>query len=390
MDRGPDPFGAFVAFASEAHGGDGALAGLRFAVKDNIAVAGMPYTAGLPMFAARTAAADAWPVARIREAGGEIVGVTRTDAGGLGVATPDVVNPAAPETIAGGSSGGSAAAVAGGLADAALGTDTGGSVRIPAACCGLFGFKPSHGRVSAEGVWPLAAEIEDVGVIAADIGVLTRTVRVLLGSEDAVGAPHPIAVGIDLAIMASCDVAIAESFGEWLNRLQRAGCIVREVRLPDRRELSFIHATLALAGAAQVYGDAVRRRDETGLGKLAWRSLQAASELDDAQVASARASRARLQPEWDQAMRAVDCIALPTLPVPVPLRGARRIRWGDEDLPLAAVLTALTAPANLFGAPAIALPLVGGLGSLQLAAAAGGDEALLAAAARIHAMLGVH
>src|SRR5690242_1409067 len=147
-------FGAFVAYASsKVHAADGPLAGLRVAVKDNIRVDGLPFTAGLPMYRGRVASRDATAVRLIREAGAQIVGVTCTDAAGLGVATPAVTNPASPDHIAGGSSGGAAAAVAAGDADLGLGTDTGGSVRIPAACCRIYGFKPSHGRVSTDGVW---------------------------------------------------------------------------------------------------------------------------------------------------------------------------------------------------------------------------------------------
>ena len=93
---------------------------------------------------------------RLRQAGARIVGVTRTDAGGFGVTTPEVENPVAGGRTVGGSSGGSAAAVAAGLADVALGTDTGGSVRIPAACTGLIGFEPTRGRIGNDGVWPLS------------------------------------------------------------------------------------------------------------------------------------------------------------------------------------------------------------------------------------------
>ena len=95
--------------------------------------------------------------------------MTRSDAAGFGVVTPDVKNPVWPDRIAGGSSGGSAAAVAAGLADIGLGTDTGGSTRIPAACCGLFGFKPSHGRIPLDGVWPLAPSFDVVGWMTRDL-----------------------------------------------------------------------------------------------------------------------------------------------------------------------------------------------------------------------------
>src|SRR6266852_3751861 len=173
--RSVDRFGAFVAFTPDAPAGAGPLAGLRVAVKDNIAVAGLPFTAGH----------DAPAVRQLRDAGARIVGVTRTDAGGFGVSTPVVKNPAAPGRTVGGSSGGSAAAVAAGLADVALGTDTGGSVRIPAACTGLIGFKPTRGRIATDGVWPLAPSLDHIGVIGRDLDIVARTTEALLGPDPA-------------------------------------------------------------------------------------------------------------------------------------------------------------------------------------------------------------
>jgi hypothetical protein len=131
-----------------------------------------PFTAGHPLFADRVSDADASCVQRLRAAGARIVGMTRTDAGGFGVSTPEVENPIAPGRTVGGSSGGSAAAVAAGLADAALGTDTGGSVRIPAACTGLIGLKPTRGRIATDGLWPLAPSLDHVGVIGRDLDTI--------------------------------------------------------------------------------------------------------------------------------------------------------------------------------------------------------------------------
>src|SRR5882672_1020705 len=186
-----DRFGAFVAIAPDAGAGAGPLSALRVAVKDNIAVRGLPFTAGHPLFADRIADGDAWAVRRLRQAGARIVGVTHTDAGGFGVTTPTVANPAAPGKTVGGSSGGSAAAVAAGLADVALGTDTGGSVRIPAACTGLIGFKPTRGRVPTDGLWPLSTSLDHVGVIGRDLDRVAATAEVLLGPDAQHDAPPP-------------------------------------------------------------------------------------------------------------------------------------------------------------------------------------------------------
>jgi Asp-tRNA(Asn)/Glu-tRNA(Gln) amidotransferase A subunit family amidase len=134
----------------------GPLHGVPVAVKDLVDVAGAVTGAGSPKLAGNLATRDAEVVARLRAAGAVVVGKTRTHEFAYGVLTPGTANPWDHARIAGGSSGGSAAAVAAGLVAAALGTDTAGSVRIPAACCGVVGFKPSLGRVPVAGVWPLS------------------------------------------------------------------------------------------------------------------------------------------------------------------------------------------------------------------------------------------
>src|SRR5262245_35584175 len=180
-----DPFGAFVDRAATSSGvpSQGPLAGLRLGVKDNIAVAGLKWTAGLPLFADRIAEHDAPCVAALRAAGAEVVGTVATDSAGFGMMTPGVINPLAADRTVGGSSGGSAAAVAAKLADIALGTDTAGSVRVPAACCGLYGLKPTCGRISLDGVTPLSRSFDHVGILAADLNVLARTTDVLLAGR---------------------------------------------------------------------------------------------------------------------------------------------------------------------------------------------------------------
>jgi Amidase len=134
----------------------GPLHGVPVAVKDLVDIAGTVTGAGSPKLAGNLATRDAEVVARLRAAGAVVVGKTRTHEFAYGVLTPGTVNPWDGTRIAGGSSGGSAAAVAAGLVPAAVGTDTAGSVRIPAACCGVVGFKPTLGRVPATGVWPLS------------------------------------------------------------------------------------------------------------------------------------------------------------------------------------------------------------------------------------------
>src|SRR5690606_37246293 len=166
----------------------GPLAGLRLAVKDLFDVAGMPTGAGNPRWLETHEApdADAEAVARLRAAGASLVGKTITDelawslnGSNAHYGTPD--NPAAPGRLPGGSSSGSASAVASGLADIGLGTDTGGSIRVPASYCGLFGLRPTHGRVPLEGAVPLAASFDTAGVFTRDAATLRKASETLLG-----------------------------------------------------------------------------------------------------------------------------------------------------------------------------------------------------------------
>ena len=147
----------------------GPLDGVPIAIKDLIDTTPARCSAGLEHLKNYRPATDATVVRRLREAGAVILGVTASDPGAFSTATPQVINPLAPERTAGGSSGGSGAAVASSLAFGAIGTDTGGSVRIPAACCSICGFKPTWGRVDATGVRPLAPSLDHIGTLARSV-----------------------------------------------------------------------------------------------------------------------------------------------------------------------------------------------------------------------------
>ena len=186
------PSRAFVPYPPAAllHAPDGPLAGLTFAVKDLFEVAGYPTGCGQPLLLAQSgiSARTAPTVARLLAAGARFVGKTHTDElafsmNGKNAHFGTPINGAAPDRIPGGSSSGSASAVSNQLCDFALGTDTGGSIRAPASHCGLFGLRPTHGRVSLDGVWPLAASFDTCGWFARDVATLARVADVLLDRE---------------------------------------------------------------------------------------------------------------------------------------------------------------------------------------------------------------
>ena len=192
-----DPYNAFADRDSAAQAGEGALAGVTLGIKANIAVNGLPWSAGCELYRNRIAERDARAVAQLRDAGAVILGTLNMEEAALGAKTDNpwfgpVQNPHRAGYTPGGSSGGSAAAVAAGLCDASLGTDTMGSVRIPAAYCGVYGFKPAHAAISQDGLELAEPSLDTIGPLARSLTMLERVARIISqfgeGSDAAEGA----------------------------------------------------------------------------------------------------------------------------------------------------------------------------------------------------------
>jgi Asp-tRNA(Asn)/Glu-tRNA(Gln) amidotransferase A subunit family amidase len=387
-----DPHGAFVDRVASPTSSSGPLAGMRVAVKDNIAVAGLLWTCGLPLLSGRVAPDDAPCVAALREAGAAIVGTVATDAAGFGMMTPGVINPLAPDRTCGGSSGGSAAAVAAGYADAALGTDTAGSVRVPAACTGLYGLKPTYGSVSVQDVTPLSHTFDHVGVIAGDIDALERVSRVLIPrSFQSAPGSGPTRIGFDAARLAALDdEPIRVAIERALTFLAAEGMTLVEVDLPDRFALAEMHGAIVCAEALEIWRPHWPR-DAALFGDTARRSLAYAASLPDDVVAAARAELPAQRAAVARAFDEADAIVGPALAVPPPRVGARRVRFGGIDVPVVMALLAETCPFNVSGNPALSLPLpwpsVDGIPvSLQIAVRHHGEAQALDLARRLAAM----
>lgn len=345
---------------------------------------GEPFTAGLALFADRRADKDAACIARLKEAGANFVGMTRTDAAGFGVVTPEVMNPVWPERIAGGSSGGSAVAVAAGFADIGLGTDTGGSTRIPAACCGLFGFKPSHGMISLDGVWPLAPSLDAVGWMARDLRTLEKTAAVLLDlppaqeKDAARRSRQKLRLGIDRQRLARCSTQVQEAIISLQEGLGHAGIDFHTVTLPTQDRITHAHAVTVLNEAKAVYPG---WSDHTELfPSAALRALAAAQNISGRDVAAAQSEIIAITAEFEAACAGVDAILTPTLPVEPPATGTHRLHLHGRIEPIVSVLVSETCLANLTGAPALSMPLPVALVSLQLLVPKHGDAKLFAVA----------
>ena len=349
------------------------MPGLRLAVKDCIDVAGLPTTVGCPVIAerARPAGRDAAVVAAARRSGAQILGKTNLaelcwSAVGTNAWSGMPVNPADPRRVPGGSSSGSAVAVATGEADVGLGTDTGGSVRIPAACCGIVGLKTTWGRVPVDGVYPLARSLDTVGPLGADVAAVERGMGLIepgfaAGSgELRVARVRPETdPEVDPAVEAAIDAALAA-----------AGIVTTEVAGLDFAAANAAASLLIDVEAYQV--NEYLMPDLARLSPYNQRNLPEAAAVTAGQEAAANRIRASVR-EWFAGLQARHpFLALPTLMGAPPLIGERgRIS-----------LTLLTMPANLAGLPALALPVPGGPAglpaSLQLIGPPGSEEQLLA------------
>jgi amidase len=359
--------------------------GPRLAVKDLIDMAGVPTTAGCKAVAERAepAAEDAACLAGARAAGAAIVGKANLHElafGGAGTnqwyGTP--VNPLDPGLLPGGSSSGSAVAVAEGEADYAYGSDTGGSVRIPSAFCGLTGLKTTYGRISTAGVWPLAPTFDTVGPIAADVAGLTAAMALLEPGFSAGPSPagylgriRPPAEGADPEIDAAVDAA-----------LNRSGLKIIDVPLPEW-STALAHAYALLDNEAAV-ANAALLADPASDGKIsaAVRArLEAGAAVPAGRLEAAREFRPAWRAQLTALLGSVQALVLPTVAFfPPPLTEA-----GQHNF------TQLTVPVNLAGLPALALPVPSTRGlpaSLQLIGPAHGEEMLLATGAVLEAAAG--
>jgi amidase len=349
--------------------------GPTVAVKDAIDVAGTVTTVG-----ARSredsgpAVADAPCVAAVRRSGGRIIGKTNLSelcwfADGVNEHTGTPLNPLDPRRVPGGSSSGSAVAVALGEADVALGTDTGGSVRIPAAACGIAGLKTTRGRISTAGVFPLSPPLDTVGPLARDVaGLVTAMALLEPGFEAAVPARRPVVVRLRVGEDVAVDPAVEHDVDE---ALAAAGWEVRERRVYDwKRAVSAAARILdAEAGPAQAF---LLDRPEL-LSDKARAAIEACLRERPEDVAHARATMATFGADLAALLTGADALVLPTLVGPPPLLEA------SDELRL----TVLTIPFNALGWPALSVPARAPRGggdvppSVQLAAGAASEERLL-------------
>ena len=350
-------------------------AGIPLAVKDLLDTAGLTTTYGSAIFADHVPATSAACVLRLETAGYANVGKTNLHEFAYGITSENphfgtVPNPAAPGRIAGGSSGGSAAALAAGLADAALGTDSGGSIRIPAACCGVVGFKPTYDLVPTDGCFPLAPSFDHVGPMARTVADCAALLEALAPDFRREPFEDLEQVTVGVAWLDGAEPLVAARVGEAAAHFPRR----RDVEWPRARidalfmrEVADVHREL-YAEHAELYGEELATKIERCLA------------VSDAEAAAAAHAREEYRERCIDALDGFDLLLTPTLVCVAPPTGV-------GDLALRGTLIRHTLPFNALGWPALALPCGPAEetlpASVQLVGRPGADALVLAAGERL-------
>ncbi len=385
-----DDFGAFVPGTRCRIAGrpGGPLSGLNFAAKDLFDVAGHPTGGGNPDWARAhpVPTRHAWAVERLLDAGADLVGKTITDEVSLGIlgenpfeGTPR--NPRAPGRVPGGSSAGSAAAVAGGLCDTALGTDTGGSVRVPASFCGLYGIRPTHGRLDLGGMMAQAPSSDTTGWFARDAETFARVSAVLLGEAIPDTMPTRLVIAADAFALADPETATA--LQPVVARLRGLVGETREEAMAPPGLASWARAqrTLQPYEAWENFRDWVDRTNPRFQFTVA-RNLVLGGMIPAAERGWAALVRQEARGRMRQLLPPGTILCLPTTPFPAPLCG----QPVSVLEPLRDRITALCAHGGLTGHPQVSLPgaeLDGLPVGLSVVGARGSDAMLVAVAVAV-------
>ncbi|EMA47347.1 Asp-tRNA(Asn)/Glu-tRNA(Gln) amidotransferase subunit GatA [Halococcus saccharolyticus] len=387
---------AFITHELIEAASSGPLAGRTVAVKDNISTEGVRTTCGSAMLAEYVPPYDATVVERLKEAGATIEGKTNMDEFGMGTTTETshfgpTTNPVDDERVPGGSSGGSAAAVAAGEADLALGSDTGGSVRCPAAFCGVVGLKPTYGLVSRYGLVAYANSLEQIGPLAPTVEEAAEFLDVIAGADerDATtrsqgddtnyatatdGDVEGMTVGVLTDLVEGADDRVQSAFENSIDDLAAKGAEIREVELDSLAHAVQAYYVIAMSEASSNlarfdgvrYGesggfdgdwnDAFARSREAGFGPEVKRRIllgtyALSAGYHDKYYKKAQDARAWIKQDFDGALADADVLASPTMPVLPPKLGESL----DDPLQLY-LMDANTVPVNLADLPAISVP----------------------------------
>jgi len=414
---------------------DGPLAGKTVAVKDNISTEGVETTCGSKMLSGYVPPYDATVVERLKDAGATINGKANMDEFGMGSTTETsqfgaTRNPVDTDRVPGGSSGGSAAAVAAGEADLALGSDTGGSVRAPAAFCGVVGIKPTYGLVSRYGLVAYANSLEQIGPIAPTVEAAAGLLDVIAGPDErdattvddgegsnyaaaADGDVDGMTIGVPVELIEGADEGVVETFWEALADLEAQGAEYVEVSMPSVEKAVAAYYVIAMSEASSNlarfdgtrYGlNAVEAGDFDDLSEAGnWNEAFATAREDgfgpevkrrillgtfalsagyhDRYYGKAQDARAWIKQDFDESLSEADVLASPTMPVP-----PFELGEGLADPRTMYLADANTVPVNLADLPAISVPAGEADGlpvGMQLIGPKFGEERIIRAASAL-------
>ncbi len=373
----------------------GPLHGIPVSLKDLVDLKGIRTTAGSLVRASHVATEDAVVTSRLRDAGAVFVGKTNLHEFAFGTTTEDsgfgkAHHPVDPSRSPGGSSGGSAIAIATGMSLGTVGTDTGGSIRIPAAVCGIVGLKPGWGEISASGVVPLSRQLDHVGPLGACVTDAWIQYNAMLpAGRQTTGVPAAASLkGLRLGVPAGylfdqLDADVERVVMSTIDTLRRSGAIVTEVAIPHATDMAAIYLHLVLGDAAEYHARTLMSRPQDYTPNVRLRLEMARYVLAEDYVRALR-GKAVIAHEVDRAMDGVDALVLPSLAIPAPPIGAvtMPVKGGPEAV--RTLMLRCTQPFNLSGHPAISIPCGHAHGGLpigfQLAGHHGQTPALVQAA----------
>lgn len=343
----------------------GPLHGIPISLKDLIDLAEVPTTGACRLLAGHVARADAIVTARLRDAGCVFLGKCNLHEVAFGTTSEDsaygpVRNPWNPACSAGGSSGGSAAAVVTGMGCASIGTDTGGSIRIPSGACGCVGLKPTFGEVSCEGVIPLSRSLDHVGPLARSVRDARLLFDAMRGNAGNATAERRESARLVLGIlrpyfMDLLDSGVADGIQQAFAALRRAGVTLVERDIPHAADTGTVYLHLQLPEASAYHAAAVERQPEAYAPSVRLR-LELGRYVQAEDYVRARQGAEVLQREVDEALEGCDALVLPTLPIVAQPLGTDSLRLAGSAWPIRGLMLRLTQLFDITGHPAISLP----------------------------------
>jgi aspartyl-tRNA(Asn)/glutamyl-tRNA(Gln) amidotransferase subunit A len=379
----------------------GPLHGVPIAHKDNIFTRGVRTTGGSKIFADFVPDYDATIVSQLNNAGADVIGKTGLHEFAYGITSNNphfgaIRNPWDPERVPGGSSGGSAAAVAAGLVPLATGSDTGGSIRIPASFCGVVGLKPTYERVSRKGVMPLGLTLDHAGVLAGTVRDVALAFSLIAKhSSGYVPAPHADLRGMRIGVPENFFVEriapeVMLSFRGAVQTAAALGAHVSEIKLPDVEALNVVGRIVQLSEVSALLARYLDRRSEIGRDILVL--VEQGRLIPAIDYLNAQRVRTVLAREFSRIWKHLDCLMTPSTPMTAPKIGEMSVDFGSFTEDVRSAATRLTRPFNVLGWPALALPCgfsnAGMPIGLQLVAPPQQEDSLLQAGAALEDAFG--